>query len=92
MKAYENINYVLANYFGPVAEYSEQEAISTLRRHLTEGAEFSEDLRTELQKALNDETYSWKDVFIENDVVFIETEEEARVYAKKILWDELFAA
>ena len=89
---YENIDYILDNYFGPIAEYSEQKAISVLRKHLANSVELAEGLRTDLQSAMTEKTYSWKNAFVEHDVLFIETEEEARSYAKKILWDALFAA
>ncbi len=89
---YEYIDYVLSNYFGTIAEYSEEEAISILRGDITNNTELAKGLRTELQTALNDRSYSWKEALIEHDVLFIEDEEEARAYAKKILWDTLFAS
>lgn len=88
---YEYIDNVLGSYFSSAVECSEDEAISTLRKHLVDSPQLAEGLHTELQSALNNRDYSWKNVLAEHDVLFAENEEDARTYAKKILWDALFA-
>jgi len=90
MATYEYIDHVLANYFSASVGQSEEEAVSTLRKHVTSSPELASGLRRELQHALKDVAFSWKQALAEHDVLFTESEEEARVYARKILWESLF--
>lgn len=85
MTHYEYIDYVLANYFAAGNELTEQEGIKALREHLVANAEFAAGLRREVQQALADTTYSWREAFAEHDVVTIEGEDEARRYARRLL-------
>jgi hypothetical protein len=75
---------------------SYDEGIADLRKDIAQNLPLAKNLRTDLQSALNDEDYSWKNAFIESQCEALynadETEEEVRSYAKKILWDALFAA
>lgn len=86
----------MANYFSMVVECgSYDEGIADLRKDLKNNPPLASNLRADLQSALNDKDYSWKDAFIESQCEILynvdETEEETRSYAKKILWDGLFA-
>ncbi|WP_151638896.1 hypothetical protein [Noviherbaspirillum aerium] len=89
---YEYIDHVLGNYFSAGAELSEDEAISILKKHFASSPEFAQGLRTELQRALDDDDYSWQHALAEHDVLIVENEGEARSYVKKILWVPLFTA
>lgn len=94
---YETINYALVNYFSMVVECcSYEEGISALRQDISNDPLLANDLKIELQNALNDQDYSWKDTFIEHqcEILFThdQTEEEVRAYVKKKFWDELFTA
>ncbi len=86
---YEYINYVLANYLNTNVGYSEDEAISILRKDFGESPELAKGVTVDLERAFGDRDYSWKEVMAEYDVIFADTEEEAHAYAKKILWSNL---
>ncbi len=86
---YEYINYVLANYLNTNVGYSEDEAISILRKDFGEIPELAKGVTVDLERAFGDRDYSWKEVMAEYDVIFADTEEEAHAYAKKILWSNL---
>lgn len=92
---YEYLNTVLANHLTVLTEFTIAEALSSVRENIAFSPQFSEGLRTDIQNALNDKAFSWKAAFIEHQCELLytddETEEEVRAYAKKILWDELFA-
>lgn len=92
MANYEYIDHVLANYFSANGGQSEEEAMSALRKHVASSPELASSLHRELQHALKDVAFSWKQVLAERDVLFTESEEEARVYARKILWESLFTS
>jgi hypothetical protein len=87
---YEYINHVLANYLNANIEYSEDEAISVLRKDLKNSTELSDNLKAELEKAFSDKSFSWKNTFSEYDVFFARSEEEASSYARKVLWTPVF--
>jgi hypothetical protein len=86
---YEYINYVLANYLNTSIGYSEDEAIFILRRDFENSPELAKGITTDIEKAFADKNYSWRAVLAEYDVIFFENEEDARAYAKNILWFEL---
>ncbi|HDR9204590.1 hypothetical protein WJ24_26840 [Burkholderia vietnamiensis] len=87
---YEYVDHVLAAYFGSSAETPEEEAISLLSRNIKNNDVFAFGLRADVERALQDSGYSWKDVLEQYEVAFFDTEEDARSYAKRILWDSLF--
>lgn len=86
---YEYINHVLANYLNASIGYSEDEAISILRKDFDNSPELAKGVAADLEKAFGDRDYSWREVMAEYDVISADTEEEARAYAKKILWSTL---
>lgn len=85
MMRYEYIDYVLANYFTVANELSEQEGIEALREHLAANSEFATGLRREVEQALADDAYSWREAFEEHDVLTIVDEDEARRYGRRLL-------
>ncbi|MCA8254366.1 hypothetical protein LGM89_13920 [Burkholderia sp. AU31624] len=87
---YEYVDHVLATYFGSSAETSEEEAISLLSGNIKNNDVFASGLRADVGRALQDSGYSWKDVLEQYEVAFFDTEEDARSYAKRILWDSFF--
>ncbi|WP_217590737.1 hypothetical protein [Burkholderia sp. GbtcB21] len=87
---YEYIDHVLASYFGAASETSEEEAVSLLLRNINNSYVFASGLRADVERALQDSGYSWKSVLEQYEVAFCDTEEDARSYAKHILWDSLF--
>lgn len=87
---YDQIGYVLSSYFNIAIAGSNMEADNSLNRNIAENADFSRMLRDEFQLALVDESYSWANAFELNEVDFFSSEEEARAYAKKLLWDPFF--
>ena len=86
---YEYINHVLANYLSTSIGYSEDEAIFILRRDLENSQEIAKGVTTDIEKAFGDKEYSWREVLAEYDVISVENEEDARAYAKNILWSDL---
>ncbi|HEF5875100.1 TPA: hypothetical protein SAY52_005792 [Burkholderia cenocepacia] len=87
---YEYVDHILAAYFGSSAETSEEDAISLLLGNVKNNDVFASGLRADVGMALQDSAYSWKDVLEQYEVAFFDTEEDARLYAKRILWDSLF--
>ncbi|MNL48694.1 hypothetical protein D3C87_1715710 [compost metagenome] len=87
---YEYIDHVLANYLSAEAGHSEEEAIAILGAHIASNVELANAVRADMERALADGGYSWKDAFIRNDVITFEDEAQARAYAKKLLWTALF--
>ncbi len=87
---YDQIEYVLSSYFNVAIAGSNVEADKSLSRSIAENRDFARTLREELQAALVDEDYSWAHAFESNEVDFFSSEEEARAYAKKRLWDPFF--
>lgn len=86
MSQYGYVDHVLANYFAAGVGLSEEEGMASLRQHLSASQELSNGFRVDLRAALNDSTYSWSEALAENDVVVIENEDEAKAYARKLLW------
>ena len=86
---YEYINHVLANYLNTSLGHSEDEAISFLLKDLENSPELAKGVLSDLEKAFGDSSYSWREVMAEHDVFYSDSEEEARAYAKKILWSNL---
>ncbi|KVG26336.1 hypothetical protein BGV67_00210 [Burkholderia ubonensis] len=87
---YQYIEHVLASYFGAAAETSEEDAIELLLGNIKNSDVFASGLRAEVEEALQDSGYSWKAVLEQYEVAFFDAEEDARSYAKHILWDSLF--
>lgn len=89
---YEYVDYVLSNYLNVSVGHSEEEALSVLRAHIKSNAELAEGVREDLQSALFDEDYSWKEAFARNDVISFEHEAQARAYARSLFLEQLFAS
>lgn len=85
MMHYENINYVLANYFNCAHGLTEQEGVDALRQHLIANPAFKTALREELEWALSEGTYSLCESFDAHEVASIADEKEARQYAETLL-------
>lgn len=84
MSRYEYIDHALANYFASEIGHSEEEAIRALRSHMAASPELANGLRTDVQQATVDDTYSWQEVLAEFDVLTASDEEEAAQYARKL--------
>jgi hypothetical protein len=89
---YEYVEYVLANYLASGIGQSEEEAVNALRADIESNPGFGASFRVELQQALMDDGFSWKSVLENFDVVLAKDEKVAREYAKRLLWNSLFAA
>ena len=88
---YEYVDYVLANYLSANIGDSEEEAVSALRAHIASNAELAKGIRIDLESALADDQYSWKEAFTRSDVISFDDEMQARTYARSLLWEKLFA-
>ena len=91
MSQHQYIDHVLANYFAVGIGQSEEEAIDALRRHIATSPELAAGLRSDMQQALDDPSYSWCAVLSEYDVLTLDDEAAARDYAKRMLWDRALA-
>jgi hypothetical protein len=87
---YNNVDYVLAAYFGSTAASSEEEAVACLLESVRNSDVLASTLRAEVEQALYDGEYSWKAVFEKYEIAFFDSEEKARSHARYILWDSLF--
>ena len=59
-------------------------ALSGLRLAIENNPGFASSLRAELQQALGDHAYSWRDVLERYDVVVVADEQTARQYVKQL--------
>ncbi|WP_339421364.1 MULTISPECIES: hypothetical protein [unclassified Pseudomonas] len=88
--SYENIRHMLKTIF--VVEFSLPEDVSI--NIYVEGLRSSgkkEEMKSELAKAFEDKNISWRNMLVndEYEVLEFETEEEARAYVKRVLWEPL---
>jgi hypothetical protein len=83
---YDYINHVFANYLSASVGYSEDEAISILKRDFEASSVLAKAVTEDIEKAFADRDYSWKDVLAEYDVIYAESDDDALAYAKNILW------
>lgn len=90
MDDYSLIETVLAGTFSSSVGFGEDEAISELRKDIESNPVFRKGIEDELKKAFLDHDLSWRALFLEHNVCFFENEDEARSYARKILWDIVF--
>jgi hypothetical protein len=86
---YEYVDYMLANYLNVNVCDSEADAILALRSHIASSVELSKGILADLEGALVDAGYSWKEAFSRNDVIFFDDEAQAREYARRLLWEKL---
>lgn len=86
---YEYLDHVLGAYFSDAAELSDEEAISTLKEHLANSPALRQGLTDEIIRALADSTFSWKNILIAHNCVYVAREEDAFRYAKKIFWETI---
>lgn len=86
---YPLINSVLGGIYGANIGYSEEEALVQLEKDL-EQKTFKENIKKELKLAFNNADISWKKLLDQNEVMYVETEEEAKVIVKKYLWEAVF--
>ncbi|MEL4168389.1 hypothetical protein [Pseudomonas sp. ZS001] len=87
---YENIRHMLRTVFSSDFSFSEDMAISIYVRSIESSGKRSE-IRQELLEAFNDETLSWRDILVndEYEVLDFESEEDAKAYVRRVLWDPL---
>ncbi|MCG7961693.1 MAG: hypothetical protein N0E54_03185 [Candidatus Thiodiazotropha taylori] len=86
---YPLISSVLGGIYSANVDYTNEEAKIELKNDL-EHPPFKENFIVELRQAFNDSEISWVKLFDELEVMYIESEEEAKNIAKKYLWDITF--
>lgn len=87
---YEYLDHVLGTYFSDAAGLSDEEAISTLKEHLANSPVLRQGLTDEIIRAFADSTFSWKNILIAHNCVYVAREEDACRYARKIFWETIF--
>ncbi|WP_409524705.1 hypothetical protein [Nitrincola sp. MINF-07-Sa-05] len=87
MPDYSLIVSVLSGIYSASVGYDEEDAIGELKKDLDENVGFRDGFRKELKEAFSDKSISWRDLLAQHEVLFVDDEEVAREYAKRILWD-----
>lgn len=87
---YENIRHMLRTVFSADFGFSEEVAISIYVKSITSRGKKNE-MRRELTDAFEDEGLSWRDILVndEYEVLEFETEEEAKAYVRRVLWNPI---
>lgn len=87
---YENIRHMLKTVFVADFSLSEDVAVQIYVDSLKSSGK-TEEMKIELAEAFEDENISWRNMLVneEYEVLEFESEEEARAYVKRILWDPL---
>ena len=87
---YENIRHMLKTVFVADFSLSEDVAINIYIDSLKSSGK-KEEMKVELAEAFEDENISWRNMLVneEYEVMEFETEEEAKAYVKRVLWDPL---
>jgi len=93
MDSYPNISHMLRTVFNAEDGLSEDVAIR-LYQSSSVNSKNHEELKRELQAAFTNPNVSWKKILLNDDyeVFDAQNEEEAREYAKRILWNPIFGA
>lgn len=86
---YEDVEYVIANYLTTRFGETEEKAVRQIRALLSRDRPLAERYPVQLAAALADQSYSWLDLLHEYEAATSRSEDEARSYAKAILWDEV---
>ncbi|MGR4037948.1 MULTISPECIES: hypothetical protein [unclassified Pseudomonas] len=87
---YVNLSYFLKTVFSADFGFSEAMAID-LYKEAVDNAGKRGELKKELLEAFEDESVSWKEMLLndEYEVMDLDSEDEARAYAKRVLWDPI---
>lgn len=90
MNTFENVVHMLKTVFNVDSGLSEDAAIRIYRRTAQSSGKL-ERLKEELDQGLNDPGVSWKTLLLNDDyeVFDAETEDDARAYASRVLWEPL---
>lgn len=90
MNSFENVVHMLKTVFNVDSGLSEDAAIRIYQRTAQSSGKLGR-IREELGQGLNDPGVSWRTLLLNDDyeVFDAETEDEARAYAVKILWEPL---
>lgn len=86
---YPLIKSVLGGIYGSQTTKSDSEDISQLKKDL-EHEPFKSGFTKELKLAFNDNEISWQVILEECDVMCVNTEQEAKYFAEKYLWEVTF--
>lgn len=87
---YENIRHMLRTVF--VADFSLPEAMAiNIYVESLKSSGKTEEIKKELTEAFEDKSICWKNILAndEYEVLEFETDEEAKAYVKRVLWDPL---
>lgn len=87
---YENIRHMLKTVFVVDFGLPEDVSISIYVESLKSSGK-KEEMKNELAEAFGDKNISWRNMLVndEYEVLEFETEEEARAYVKRVLWEPL---
>lgn len=87
---YKNIRHMLKTIFVADFSLSEDVAINIYVSALKSSGKV-EEMKCELAEAFEDKNISWRNILVndEYEVLEFETEEEAKVYIKRVLWEPL---
>ncbi|WP_056178585.1 hypothetical protein [Lysobacter sp. Root604] len=90
MDEIDNLRRILKNYFNAEDGLSEEVSIGLYQRSFS-SPEQRRTLRDQLSRAFADPLRDWRSLLAngEYEVYFAATEEEARAFARRILWDPI---
>jgi SMC interacting uncharacterized protein involved in chromosome segregation len=88
-RTYPLIKSVLGGIYGAQTTKSDAEDISELKKNL-EYQPFRDGFSRELIQAFDDSKLSWRDILEECEVMCADTEQEAKCFAEKFLWEATF--
>lgn len=87
---YKNIRHILKTVFCSDFNLTEDVAVGIYVNNLNSSGKIDE-MRYELDECLRDKNVSWRDMLVndEYEVLDFETEQEAKDYIKRVLWQPL---
>ncbi len=90
MHKYKNIDYVLKTIFVVDMGFPQEMAISLYKESLQTSGKLDE-MKQELVEAFEDKSISWKEMLLNDnyEVLDLDSEDEAREFAKRVLWDPI---
>ncbi|WP_442497245.1 hypothetical protein [Methylobacter sp. sgz302048] len=89
MESYKLIQSVLGGIYGAQVGLDDDEAIAAFKMDLQQ-PEFRKGIEKELKQAFSDPSISWVKLMDECEVAYFDTEEDAKSFAKELLWDVVF--
>ncbi len=89
MDKHHEFEEIISTYFNLEHGGTEEGNVAYFQENLNSNR-FQEYMARLVEAAFKDPCLSWQQLLYDNNVAFYDAEEEAREYAKKIFWDNVF--